>query len=544
MKKLLFFLAPLALASAALAQPSYPVDQAAVRLDGGLVVPAGYLTLKDETTALTQRSILTFLGSGVTCVDNAGNLATECTITAGTGYNLIMEEGGGLTARSTLNFIGTPLTCADNAGATRTDCTFNSLYDTVQDEGSNLTQRKIINFIGSGVACADNVTKTDCTITTGGAPVGATYITQTADGTLTNEQALGALGTGLVKNTTVSGVLSIYAGATCTNQFLRSLDASGAGTCNTVDVASGGTGIGSGTSGGIPYFSGATTIASSTALTAHGVVVGGGAGTAPTSTSAGTAGQVLTSNGAGADPTFQTSGGGSSQAVFTDEFCGNVTAVTQAGAMLNGWFITNAGTGAGTETNPSTTFIDTENHPCIASGSTGTTNTGVTSMNGISSNTGAQFKYALFGTQAMSIEFIDCIEALSDGTDTYSLVEGFGDKTDGTAPVDGCYVTYTHSVNSGNYVATCTSNSVSSTSNANVGPAVCPAYRKVKISGTGTSVSFTFDGAAAGTSAITTNIPNSAGREFGLQFSILKSAGTTARRRVMDYAQFVKAVTR
>jgi len=45
----------------------------------------------------------------------------------------------------------------------------------------------------------------------GGAPVGATYIVQTADATLTNEQALGALTTGILKNTTSTGVLSIAA---------------------------------------------------------------------------------------------------------------------------------------------------------------------------------------------------------------------------------------------------------------------------------------------------------------------------------------------
>lgn len=42
-----------------------------------------------------------------------------------------------------------------------------------------------------------------------GAPVGATYIVQTPDGTLTNEQALSALATGLLKSTTTTGVLSI-----------------------------------------------------------------------------------------------------------------------------------------------------------------------------------------------------------------------------------------------------------------------------------------------------------------------------------------------
>lgn len=42
----------------------------------------------------------------------------------------------------------------------------------------------------------------------GGAPIGATYITQTADGTLTNEQALSLNATGLMKSTTTTGVVS------------------------------------------------------------------------------------------------------------------------------------------------------------------------------------------------------------------------------------------------------------------------------------------------------------------------------------------------
>lgn len=47
-------------------------------------------------------------------------------------------------------------------------------------------------------------------------------------------------------------------------------------------VGNGGTGIGSGTSGGVLYYSGSTTIASSGSLTANAVVLGGGAGAAPT----------------------------------------------------------------------------------------------------------------------------------------------------------------------------------------------------------------------------------------------------------------------
>lgn len=95
----------------------------------------------------------------------------------------------------------------------------------------------------------------------GGAPTNATYITQTANATLTNEQALSSLSTGVVKVTTGTGALSTavsgtdyapptsgtalqagngsggfsaYAGTSCTNQFPRSLSAAGAATCASV----------------------------------------------------------------------------------------------------------------------------------------------------------------------------------------------------------------------------------------------------------------------------------------------------------------------
>ncbi|MDG0815834.1 tail fiber domain-containing protein [Bdellovibrio svalbardensis] len=75
-------------------------------------------------------------------------------------------------------------------------------------------------------------------------------------------------------------------------------------TTGTLPVARGGTGLTTGTSGGIPYFSAATTMTSSGVLAANGVVLGGGAGAAPTTTTAGTADQVLRIPGAGGAPAF------------------------------------------------------------------------------------------------------------------------------------------------------------------------------------------------------------------------------------------------
>lgn len=71
-----------------------------------------------------------------------------------------------------------------------------------------------------------------------------------------------------------------------------------------VAVADGGTGIGSGTSGGILGFTGSGTIASSVALPANAIVLGGGAGATPTPLgSLGTTTTLLHGNASGA-PTF------------------------------------------------------------------------------------------------------------------------------------------------------------------------------------------------------------------------------------------------
>jgi len=76
--------------------------------------------------------------------------------------------------------------------------------------------------LGSGSASSTTFLRGDSTwqavstitpVDIGAAPIGAKYIVQTADATLTNEQALGALATGLLKNTTTTGVLSIATAA-------------------------------------------------------------------------------------------------------------------------------------------------------------------------------------------------------------------------------------------------------------------------------------------------------------------------------------------
>ena len=110
-----------------------------------------------------------------------------------------------------------------------------------------------------------------------------------------------------------------------------------------VTVAQGGTGLTAGTSGGVPYFSGTSTVASSAALTANGVVYGGGAGNAPVSTAVGTTGQFLGAN-TGAAPTWQTptagAGGSDTQIQFNNSnaLAGNSKLFynSAAGVFVNG----------------------------------------------------------------------------------------------------------------------------------------------------------------------------------------------------------------
>ena len=98
----------------------------------------------------------------------------------------------------------------------------------ITDGAGNLSFKKRVQSIGisgsSGLSddvilvSGTNITlaQSDNTITIssasggsgGGAPTDATYITQTANGTLTNEQAIGSLSTGLMKVATGTGIVS------------------------------------------------------------------------------------------------------------------------------------------------------------------------------------------------------------------------------------------------------------------------------------------------------------------------------------------------
>jgi hypothetical protein len=71
---------------------------------------SGYSTIADEGSNLTQRSILNFIGAGVSCIDNGGSTRTDCTFTSAGG------SGGGSWSTTTSSVSGTLINYSNNDG--------------------------------------------------------------------------------------------------------------------------------------------------------------------------------------------------------------------------------------------------------------------------------------------------------------------------------------------------------------------------------------------------------------------------------------------
>src|SRR3990170_4606395 len=151
--------------------------------------------------------------------------------------------------------------------------------------------------------------------TTISAGTGTAYIYVTAGGTLTVGHNVTVVCSGCTASspvtafpasavplavwTATSGVWDAAGGSDRRSYLSNDIGAGGV-----LPVETGGTGLASGTSGGILGFTAATTIASSALLAANGVVLGGGVGATPTATVAGTANQVFRVSGGGGAPAF------------------------------------------------------------------------------------------------------------------------------------------------------------------------------------------------------------------------------------------------
>ena len=187
------------------------------------------------------------------------------------------------------------------------------------------------------------------------------------------------------------------------------------------------------------------------------------------------------------------------------------------------WTPTYSGTGASIADIASTAL-----RPGIARLTTGTGTTGRACYY-VGYNSVAPF---LFGGGVYTIEADIYITTLSDGTDTYALRFGFGDSVTG-APTDGAYFKYDSTVSANWYMCTVSNTTLTATDTGVAAVAGAWIRLKVVVNAAGTSVGYFINGISVGTN--TTNIPTGTGRETAAIYSIVKSAGTTARTTDIDW---------
>lgn len=149
----------------------------------------------------------------------------------------------------------------------------------------------------------------------------------------------------------------------------------------------------------------------------------------------------------------------------------------------------------GTATNPGQMSLSL---PSVNDGSFNLSNVGL-------GGTGSPFA---LGGGSLSMNFVFNLSALSDGSDTYTIVIGLMPaNTAGITVIDGCYFKYTNSVNGGNWQVITTASSVSTTVNTSTPASTGFHNYNIQVNAAGTSVAFFIDGVQVSGSPLTTNIP-------------------------------------
>jgi hypothetical protein len=206
--------------------------------------------------------------------------------------------------------------------------------------------------------------------------------------------------------------------------------------------------------------------------------------------------------------------------------------ITYSSTVISPYLLrTVSGTGATTTIGAAQSSADTRNGYIIFT--TGTTASGIAgcATGGLSLINFANIPvdgYEEFGARFK-------IPTISDGTQSFQIIAGFGDSASGLTPVDGAYIT----VGSGTtgFQANTSSNSTRTNSGSLLATVANTDYVvRVRVSNIGGTLSSSYyvNGTQLGT-AITTNIPSGVGRDMGISFGISKLAGTTARTVELDW---------
>jgi len=298
--------------------------------------------------------------------------AVTLTVTNGTSLTQVGSGSSGSAQYAVINCTGNP------AGLLTITAPASSRQYLIINATSTAQSVKIV---GAGPT-------TGVTLVTGESAIvawnGSDYVkvaSSTADGVTT----FSAGTTGFTPSTATSGAVTLAGTLATTNggTGLTSFTSGGAVyasstsalTTGTLPVASGGTGLTSGSSGGLLYYSATNALASSSTLSANALMVGGGAGVAPTTITTGTG--VVTALGVntGSSGAFVVNGG----ALGTPS-SGTVTNLTGT-ASIN----INGTVGATTPTTGAFTTVSASGVVTVSAGSvsapaiipTGDTNTGI-----------------------------------------------------------------------------------------------------------------------------------------------------------------------
>lgn len=151
-------------------------------------------------TLATQNGIFSGSSSGTNTGDNAANSLYSSLVSNAT-------HSGDVTGDTALTIAAGAVTYAKMQDVSATD----KLLGRSTAGAGDVEE---IACTAAGRALLDDVNAAAQRVTLSAAPVSATYIVQTASSELSAEQALGALASGLLKNTTTTGVLSIAAAGT------------------------------------------------------------------------------------------------------------------------------------------------------------------------------------------------------------------------------------------------------------------------------------------------------------------------------------------
>jgi hypothetical protein len=210
-------------------------------------------------------------------VDNAGNLALSYNTDAIIG-TADMTIGYATVAITNSLSVGGSLTVTGNLTVNGTTTTVNSTTLDVVDKNITVAKNNTTDAgaDGAGITVAATNPKTFMYNNA------STAFKSSEDMDLNSGKVYKINGTSVLSGSTL--------GSGVTSSSLTSVGTITTGTwsATTIAVNRGGTGLTSGTSGGVLYYSASGTLASSAALTANALVIGGGAGNAPSTTTTGT----------------------------------------------------------------------------------------------------------------------------------------------------------------------------------------------------------------------------------------------------------------